>query len=358
VSGYSLPRPIAEDDDPSSFDSGEPSLDEYLRKRALGNHVQGASRCFVTCRDGRVVGYYALASASVQHGDVTGKVRRNMPDPVPVILLSRLAVDRKEQGSGLGKNLLRDAILRSVEASEIIGVRALLVHALNDTARAFYAHFDFEPSPTDPLHLLLLIKDARSAVGEQRHATRCENQRMDAQEPHPLGVDPAAVGVALAWVERLREGDIDALWSRTSHDYRLALTQWWVTANPGVCDDPAVAGKSRDVVAEEISTGHHPLFDHLRGVLARDLRASVADLEDLELAAGTAARVVSPGVELIALFVADDVPDGAFAPGATARAVTVAVAQEDGQWLVTGLNCVAVPGWPPTWSPGTANLED
>lgn len=165
MSGYSLPRPIAEDDDTASFDSGEPSLDEYLRRRALANHVQGASRCFVTCHDGRVVGYYALASASVQHGDVAGKVRRNMPDPVPVILLSRLAVERKEQGSGLGKNLLRDAILRSVEAAEMIGVRALLVHALNDNARAFYTHFDFEPSPSDPLHLLLLIKDAAAIMG-------------------------------------------------------------------------------------------------------------------------------------------------------------------------------------------------
>jgi GNAT superfamily N-acetyltransferase len=165
VSGYSLPRPIAADDDTSSFDSGEPPLDDYLRQRALANHVQGASRCFVTCRAGRVVGYYALASASVQHRDVAGKVRRNMPDPVPVILLSRLAVDREEQGSGLGKHLLRDAILRSVAASEIIGVRALLVHALNDAACAFYAHFDFEPSPTDPLHLLLLMKDARAAIG-------------------------------------------------------------------------------------------------------------------------------------------------------------------------------------------------
>jgi GNAT superfamily N-acetyltransferase len=165
VSGYSLPRPIAADDDTSSFDSGEPPLDDYLRQRALANHVQGASRCFVTCRAGRVVGYYALASASVQHRDVAGKVRRNMPDPVPVILLSRLAVDREEQGCGLGKHLLRDAILRSVAASEIIGVRALLVHALNDAACAFYAHFDFEPSPTDPLHLLLLMKDARAASG-------------------------------------------------------------------------------------------------------------------------------------------------------------------------------------------------
>jgi len=160
-----VPRPIAEDDDTSGFNSGEPPLDDYLRQRALANHVQGASRCFVTCRADRVVGYYALASASVQHRDATGKVRRNMPDPVPVVLLSRLAVDRTEQGSGLGKHLLRDAILRSVAASEIIGVRALLVHALNDTARAFYAHFDVGPSPTDPLHLLLLMKDARAAIG-------------------------------------------------------------------------------------------------------------------------------------------------------------------------------------------------
>lgn len=165
MSGYSFPRPIGENDDTSEFNSGEPSLDEYLRRRALANHVQGASRCFVTCRDGQVVGYYALTSASVQHRDVPGKVRRNMPDPVPVILLSRLAVHHEEQGTGLGKNLLRDAILRAVAASEIIGVRALLVHALHDDTRAFYTHFDFEPSPTDPLHLLLLMKDARSIAG-------------------------------------------------------------------------------------------------------------------------------------------------------------------------------------------------
>lgn len=162
---YCQPRPIHEDDDSSAFDSGEASLDEYLRDRAFPNHVQGASRCFVTCRDDRVVGYYALASASVQHRDLSGRYRRNMPDPVPVILLSRLAVDRKEQGSGLGKNLLRDAIARSVAAAELVGVRALLVHALHEQARAFYLRFDFEPSPTDPLHLLLLIKDARAALG-------------------------------------------------------------------------------------------------------------------------------------------------------------------------------------------------
>ena len=166
MTGYSQPRPIHEDDDTSTFDSGERSLDEYLRTRALSNHVQGASRCFVTCREDRIVGYYALASASIEHREVAGKVRRNMPDPVPVILLSRLAIDRKEQGSGLGSNLLRDAIARSVAAAEIVGVRALLVHALHDEARAFYRHFDFEPSPTDPLHLLLLMKDARALRGQ------------------------------------------------------------------------------------------------------------------------------------------------------------------------------------------------
>jgi GNAT superfamily N-acetyltransferase len=165
VTGYSRPHPIAEDDDSSTFDSGEPDLDEYLRRRALPNHLQGGSRCYVSCRDGRIAGYYALASASIQHRDLSGRYRRNMPDPVPAILLSRLAVDLKEQGSGLGKSLLRDAITRSVAAADIVGVRALLVHALHDRARAFYLKYDFEPSPTDPLHLVLLIKDARAALG-------------------------------------------------------------------------------------------------------------------------------------------------------------------------------------------------
>lgn len=165
MTGYSRPRPIHEDDDSSQFDSGEPSLDEYLRRRALPNHGEGASRCFVTCRQGRIVGYYALAAASIQHRDLSGRYRRNMPDPVPVILLSRLAVDRKEQGSGLGTSLLRDAVARSVAAAEIVGVRALLVHALHEQARSFYLKFDFEPSPTDSFHLLLLIKDARAALG-------------------------------------------------------------------------------------------------------------------------------------------------------------------------------------------------
>lgn len=164
MSRYSAPRPISEVDDVDQFDSGEPSLDEYVKRRALANHAEGASRCFVTCREGRVVGFYALASGAVERAAAPGRMRRNMPDPVPVILLSRLAVDRAEQRQGLGAHLLRDAIIRTVAAAQFVGVRALLVHAVNEQAREFYAHFNFEPSPTDPLHLLLSIKDAQALL--------------------------------------------------------------------------------------------------------------------------------------------------------------------------------------------------
>ncbi len=164
MSGYSTPRPIRDNDDVADFNSGETSLDDYLRGRALANHLEGASRTFVTCRDGRVVGFYSLAAASVERESTPGRIRRNMPDPIPAIMLSRLAIDRAEQGRGLGKHLLRDAIVRSVGAAELIGVRALLVHAVSAEARTFYERFDFEPSTTDEMHLLLLIKDARALI--------------------------------------------------------------------------------------------------------------------------------------------------------------------------------------------------
>lgn len=179
MSGYSRPRPISDSDDVATFDSGETSLDDYLLKRALANHAGGASRCFVTSWEGRVVGYYALASGSVAHADLSGKVRRNMPDPVPVILLSRLAVDRKHQGRGLGESLLRDAIARGVQVAEQIGVRAILVHALHDDARRFYLRFGFEPSPTDPLHLLLLIKDAKASSPALQREGEVEQRRRE-----------------------------------------------------------------------------------------------------------------------------------------------------------------------------------
>lgn len=164
MTGYTQPRTLVAGDDVAAFDCGEPSLDEYLRKRALTNHIEGASRCIVTTHSGQVVGYYALASAAIYHRELRGRARRNMPDPVPGVLLSRLAVDRKHQGSGIGRQLLRDAILRTIEAADLIGVRVLLVHALHDQAREFYTRQGFESSPSDPLHLILLVKDARASL--------------------------------------------------------------------------------------------------------------------------------------------------------------------------------------------------
>lgn len=164
---YSQPRPIQPDDDVADFASSEPDLDDYLRTYALGNHRGGGSRCFVTCLDGPVVGYYALAAGSIARAEATRRVGQSMPNPVPVILIGRLAVDRKHQGRGLGSHLLRDAIAKSVEAGELIGARAILLHAMNDNARSFYLHFNFEPSPTDDYHLMLLMKDARKLVHRQ-----------------------------------------------------------------------------------------------------------------------------------------------------------------------------------------------
>lgn len=162
---YEAPRPIRDADQHATFHSGEPSLDEYLRKRALRNHVEGAARTYVATRDGQVVGYYALTSASIGRAQTPGRVRRNMPEPIPAVLLSRLAVDVREQGRRLGAHLLRDAILRSVRVADEIGVRVLVVHALHDRARSFYQRFDFEPSPTDPLHLMLLLNDVTILFG-------------------------------------------------------------------------------------------------------------------------------------------------------------------------------------------------
>lgn len=163
--GYRAPRLLTAHDDLTEFSCGEAALDGFLRGRALTNNTTGASRTFVATQEGRVVGYYSLSTGSVDQDRVSGRVRRNQPDPVPVILLGRSAVDERHKGQGLGAELLRDAILRVVRTAENVGVRALLVHALHQDAREFYLHHDFEPSPTDELHLMLLIKDARSLLG-------------------------------------------------------------------------------------------------------------------------------------------------------------------------------------------------
>lgn len=160
------PRPIEPADRLAGFDSGEASLDRYLVDRALANHVSDLARCYV-CVDGvdnRVVGYYTLSAVAVAHAELPGRARRNAPNPVPAVLLGRLAVDRKARGSGLGRLLVRDAILSTLAAADRIGVRLLIVHALHDEAAAFYATLGFKPSPTSPHHLFLLLGDARASL--------------------------------------------------------------------------------------------------------------------------------------------------------------------------------------------------
>lgn len=161
---YSTPGPISQEDDTSQFGSGDDQIDEWLRRYAVANHFGGGARTYVTLRGRRVVGYYALAIASIQRADATPRVAKSMPQPVPAILLGRLGVDQKEAGRGLGSALLRDAIIRTLEAAEVVGVRVLLVHAASEDARNFYLKRGFEPSPTDPMHLMILLKDARASL--------------------------------------------------------------------------------------------------------------------------------------------------------------------------------------------------
>lgn len=161
------PRVIEATDNTADFDSGEESLDRYLADRALTNHLADLGRCYV-CVDAetnKVLGYYTLSAVAVEHAQLPGKVRRNAPSPVPAVLMGRLAIDAKAQGSGLGRFLVRDAILSTLAAADRIGVRILLVHALHEQAATFYEKLGFRRSPTDQLHLYLLLADVRKSLG-------------------------------------------------------------------------------------------------------------------------------------------------------------------------------------------------
>ena len=156
------PVPLAASHRMDDFACGEAPLDDWLNRRALGNQLSGASRTFVvTEADGHVVGYYALAAGAVAHETATSAVRRNMPDPVPVMVLARLAVDQRAQGRQLGGALLQDAVRRSLAVAENAGVRALLVHALHERARQFYEHYGFQPSPHHPMTLMLRLNSVK-----------------------------------------------------------------------------------------------------------------------------------------------------------------------------------------------------
>jgi GNAT superfamily N-acetyltransferase len=154
------PEKLRRDHDLSPFASGVPELDVWLKRIALPNEDAGAPRTYVVCVGNRVVGYYALANGAVIRTVAPGPVRRNMPDPIPVMTLGRLAVDQAFQGRGVGQGLLRDAILRTLQAAEIAGIRAVLVHAISNQAKQFHERLGFSPSPTDPMTLMITVKNS------------------------------------------------------------------------------------------------------------------------------------------------------------------------------------------------------
>jgi GNAT superfamily N-acetyltransferase len=159
VGRVTAPAPLSSDHQVAEFISGEVVLDDWLRQKSLKNQALGAARTFVVCKaeTKRVVGFYSLATGSVNHVEATGNLRRNMPDPIPVIILARLAVDITFHGQGLGADLLHDAVLRCYRVAENIGVRGIMVHALTDEAKAFYIHHGFKVSQTQARTLFLRL---------------------------------------------------------------------------------------------------------------------------------------------------------------------------------------------------------
>jgi predicted N-acetyltransferase YhbS len=162
---FLAPEPLDRSHDLSSFSSGTATLDDWLRRRALANQESGATRTFVVCaEENRVVAYYALASGGVAGVHASGRFRRNMPDPIPVAILARLAIDLSCQRQRLGTALVQDAARRVMNAANTLGIRGILVHAISDDARTFYAAMGFNPSPLDPMTLTISLADLRLAI--------------------------------------------------------------------------------------------------------------------------------------------------------------------------------------------------
>jgi GNAT superfamily N-acetyltransferase len=153
------PTPLGLEHDCAAFSCGTESLDAWLKRRALKNQAQGASRTYVMCDGPHVLAYYALASGAVTATQAPGRMRRNMPDPIPVVILGRLAVDQTLQGRGIGRALVRDAGLRVLQSAEIIGIRGLMVQALSPEAKRFYENVGFDASPLDPMLLMITLAD-------------------------------------------------------------------------------------------------------------------------------------------------------------------------------------------------------
>lgn len=159
------PEPLTAEHVLGAFDSGVVSLDDWLRRRALPNQVSGASRTFVVVDAGQVVAYYALAASAVAPDAAPGRFKRNMPDPIPVVVLGRLAIALSHQGHGLGRALFQDAAHRVIHAADAIGIRGLLVHAISDEAKAFYLRLGLAPSPLEPMTMMSTVADLKAAMG-------------------------------------------------------------------------------------------------------------------------------------------------------------------------------------------------
>lgn len=167
---FSDPQPLSGEHRINGFESGVGSLDIWLVKHARAAAGAGSARTYVVLdqEQERVVGYHALSLASIEHADATERAKKGMPkNPIPALLLARIAVDKTVQGKGIGAFLLKDAMTRALSVAEQAGMRMLLVHAVNNEARSFYEHFGFEASPTDAMNLQLLIKDIRFALDKQ-----------------------------------------------------------------------------------------------------------------------------------------------------------------------------------------------
>jgi GNAT superfamily N-acetyltransferase len=165
---FSAPEKQTASHDVSQFVCGKPALDTWLRRRALQNEETGASRTYVLCAGNEIAGYYALATGAIAHAESAGRVKRNMPDPVPVIIIGRLAIASRFQGRGIGAALLRDAVLRTIQAAKIAGIRAILVHSNSEQAKRFYEKHGFIPSPADPMTLMNTVTEAaRILAGEK-----------------------------------------------------------------------------------------------------------------------------------------------------------------------------------------------
>lgn len=159
----SAPEPLTDLHNTATFACGVESLDDWLRRRALRNQAIGASRTFAVCAGTRVVAFYSLAASAVTVTEAPGRFRRNMPDPIPVVLLGRLAVDLSFLGKGIARGLVRDAGLRIIQAADSIGIRELIAHALSAEAKAFYERLGFEPSPLDPMTVMITRADLKAS---------------------------------------------------------------------------------------------------------------------------------------------------------------------------------------------------